>query len=157
MAPAEIIARAFHAAYERLAPAHGYQTRQASAVPWEDVPVGNKSLMIATVADLLGRRIIAPGEQVPAPAREPLLGDIVWYRGRQGVHAVRAAVVTATVSSLDPLGVAAGTVTALTDGTRVHLWVFTPSDAGGFAEYDVPAAPEGTELSPGEWRRRPAP
>lgn len=43
------IARAFHEAYERLAPTFGYRTRDASAVPWEDVPEDNKNLMRATV------------------------------------------------------------------------------------------------------------
>lgn len=50
---AETIARKFHEAYERLAPEHGYTTRKASAVPWEDVPNDNKSLMIAVVSELL--------------------------------------------------------------------------------------------------------
>lgn len=45
----EQIAQAFHEAYERLAPEHGYKTREASAVPWSDVPAGNKGLMIHVV------------------------------------------------------------------------------------------------------------
>lgn len=52
------IAESFHEAYERLAPAYGYQTREASAVSWQDVPAPNRALMIATVTDLLERRII---------------------------------------------------------------------------------------------------
>lgn len=43
------VARAFHEAYERLAPGFGYKTRDASAVPWEDVPENNRALMVATV------------------------------------------------------------------------------------------------------------
>jgi hypothetical protein len=58
----ERIARAFHEAYERLAPEFSYRTREASAVPWEDVPQQNRDLMIATVGDLLARGIIANGE-----------------------------------------------------------------------------------------------
>lgn len=46
---AEEIAKAFHLAYERLAPLFGYATREASAVPWEEVPNNNRELMIATV------------------------------------------------------------------------------------------------------------
>jgi len=48
-------ARWFHEAYEQLAPSHGYETRKASAVPWEDVPVQNKKLMMDTVAVVLSR------------------------------------------------------------------------------------------------------
>ena len=44
----ELLARRFHEAYERLAPDFGYKTREASAVPWDDVPEANKALMIAT-------------------------------------------------------------------------------------------------------------
>jgi hypothetical protein len=45
----EQIARAFHDAYEALAPAFGYRTREASAKPWEQIPASNRDLMIATV------------------------------------------------------------------------------------------------------------
>lgn len=55
---AERIAKEFHDAYERLAPSHGYATREASAKPWVDVPDNNKALMIATVRDLLDRGVI---------------------------------------------------------------------------------------------------
>lgn len=50
---AEELARRFHEHYEKLAPVHGYKTREASAVPWEDVPDSNKQLMIATCAAVL--------------------------------------------------------------------------------------------------------
>jgi len=53
------IAQAFHESYERLAPEHGYETREASAVAWENVPARNKALMIATVLDLITRGEIA--------------------------------------------------------------------------------------------------
>lgn len=49
---AEIIAQRFHEAYERLAPSYGYRTREASAVPWEQVPEQNRALMIATVREV---------------------------------------------------------------------------------------------------------
>jgi hypothetical protein len=55
---AERIARAFHESYERQAPEFGYRTREASAKPWEEVPVDNKALMIAVVTDLLSRAVI---------------------------------------------------------------------------------------------------
>lgn len=48
-----VTAQRFHEAYERLAPEFGYRTREASAVPWADVPEQNKRLMEATVAAIL--------------------------------------------------------------------------------------------------------
>ncbi len=54
----EEIARAFHESYERQAPDHSYKTREARAVPWEDVPADNKALMRAVVADLLTRGLM---------------------------------------------------------------------------------------------------
>jgi hypothetical protein len=55
---AEQIAREFHAEYEALAPLVGYRTRKASAVPWDEVPSGNRTLMMATVTRLLERGVI---------------------------------------------------------------------------------------------------
>jgi hypothetical protein len=59
---AEPIAKAFHEAYERLAPSHGYETRKASAKPWSEVPEQNRGLMIAVVSELITWHVIAPGE-----------------------------------------------------------------------------------------------
>lgn len=69
MTPADLIAGIFHATYETLAPEHGYKTREASAVEWDDVPESNRSLMIATVQHMLDMRVIAPG-----PLGRQLLG-----------------------------------------------------------------------------------
>lgn len=52
---AEELARAFHEAYERLAPQFGYETRPESAVSWENVPESNRSLMIAVAGEVLDR------------------------------------------------------------------------------------------------------
>jgi len=49
----EEAARLFHETYERLAPEYDYKTREASAVPWGDVPEHNRELMIATCAIVL--------------------------------------------------------------------------------------------------------
>lgn len=49
---AESLARRFHEVYEKLAPNFGYETKAESAKPWEDVPVNNRALMVAT-ADVL--------------------------------------------------------------------------------------------------------
>lgn len=56
---AEVVAKEFHESYEKLAPEHGYETREESAVVWENVPSKNKGLMIAVVQDLLDRRVIS--------------------------------------------------------------------------------------------------
>lgn len=50
---AEALARDFHEAYERLAPAFGYKTREATAVRWEDVHGANRDLMVATASEIL--------------------------------------------------------------------------------------------------------
>lgn len=48
----EQLAQLFHETYERLAPDFGYKTREASAVPWSEVPPANKRLMIAVCAEI---------------------------------------------------------------------------------------------------------
>lgn len=50
---ADQLAQRFHEHYERLAPDHGYETREASAVPWAEVPEPNRSLMVAVAAAVL--------------------------------------------------------------------------------------------------------
>ena|SRR5687767_592094 len=49
----EALARLFHETYERFAPEYGYETRRETAVPWDDVPEPNRSLMIAVAAEIL--------------------------------------------------------------------------------------------------------
>ena len=49
----EELAKKFHETYERLAPDFGYETREASAKPWKDVPENNKQLMIAVCGEIL--------------------------------------------------------------------------------------------------------
>lgn len=82
------------------------------------------------------------GMHIPKPS----LGRIVHYRGKQGHHATRAAIVTATEDTLDLRGVEAGHVPPLDDILHVHLWVFTPGESGGFPEYNVQPGDE-----PGQW------
>ncbi len=89
---------------------------------------------------------------------KPTLGRIVHYRGKQGFLAGRAAIVTCDVSSLDPRGVEGGFIPGLDSDEHVHLWVFTPGEAGGFTEYNVPRgeAPDGEAINastipPGTW------
>lgn len=88
---------------------------------------------------------------------KPSLGRIVHHRSARGLQTMRAAVVTATASTLDPRGVEAETVPALTDDEHVHLWVYSPSPEnlhGGFAEFNVPRGhgdEAGTDIPPGSW------
>lgn len=85
---------------------------------------------------------------------KPSLGRILHYRGNQGRMAYRAAIVTATVASLDPDGVDSGDVPALDDDMHVHLWVYTPGMSGGFPEFNVPHGGELTDaqdIPPGSW------
>jgi hypothetical protein len=60
MIQAHDLARAFHEAYERLAPRYGYQTRKDSAVPWSEVPEPNKSLMVAVAQELIDQVVVCP-------------------------------------------------------------------------------------------------
>jgi len=53
---AERLAKRFHETYERLAPQYNYKTRKESAVPWDEVPESNKSLMIAVCKELIERK-----------------------------------------------------------------------------------------------------
>jgi hypothetical protein len=89
----------------------------------------------------------------------PQLGDIVRYRGKEGLQTTRAAIVTADIRTLDPRGVERGDVPPLTSLNHVHLWVYTPSVAGGFPEYDVPrgypGVSDGPEIPPGSWEPQP--
>lgn len=62
MVLADAIAQEFHRNYEQLAPNFGYETREESRTPWEQVPEQNKALMVATVRALLGRVITPSGE-----------------------------------------------------------------------------------------------
>lgn len=84
---------------------------------------------------------------------KPSLGRIVHYRGKHGHLAMRAAIVTADIASLDPRGVASGEVPALDSDQHVHLWVFTPGPRGGFDEYNVPRGEllGAAHCPPGTW------
>ncbi len=48
----EAAAKAFHEAYERLAPSFNYTTRRESAVPWKEMPEQNRRLMIAVTDEV---------------------------------------------------------------------------------------------------------
>jgi len=63
MPDAESVAKLFHEAYERLAPAFGYETRPATRVPWEEVPERSRQLMIASTAEVLAY-LFPPPDQV---------------------------------------------------------------------------------------------
>ncbi len=68
---AEGLAQLFHETYERLAPLHGYKTREESAVAWEQVPEKNKTLMIVVASEVLQRmQPVTKVEQLPGVVEE---------------------------------------------------------------------------------------
>lgn len=69
----ESIARAFHEAYERLAPEHGYKTREASAKPWEEVPEQNKALMRHVVQTLMDEGVFYDPEVTDVIVDDPVI------------------------------------------------------------------------------------
>lgn len=109
----------------------------------------------------------------------PPLGMSVIYRSRTGDYDVPA-IVTATVDTLNPEGVEAGHIPALSEPHCVHLTCFTAGKpglrrgaedfkvesehpvsenvAGCYQEWDIPrsgsfiAPTEGDEPPPGSWR-----
>lgn len=88
----ETLARRFHDAYERLAPSFGYQTREASAKPWAQVPENNRRLMIAVCAEIAAQ----PAEDtapVLAGLREEMLPLTTkpWIKGGACIALVEAA------------------------------------------------------------------
>lgn len=85
--------------------------------------------------------------------QKPTTGRILRYRGKQGFLAMRAAIVTCDVETLDPRGVESGAIPGLDSDEHVHLWVFTPGESGGFTEYNVPPGEPGDDgmIPPGSW------
>lgn len=79
---AEKLAARFHEAYERLAPSFSYETREASALPWKDVPENNRQLMIAVCAEILAASPLP--EEPPAKCPNPNCENGV-IRGTPGV------------------------------------------------------------------------
>lgn len=104
----------------------------------------------------------------------PTIGRIVIYRSRTGTYDVPA-IITATTETLNPKGVEAGHVPALSSEGHVHLTVFTSGQpglrgdaddflvesehpvsenvAGCYQEWDIPFdAKRDAEVPPGTWR-----
>jgi hypothetical protein len=85
----------------------------------------------------------------------PQPGRIVTYRGKIGLHADRPAIVVTSQANLvlpsaehdNYYAADAARVLELNSPQHLHLWVFTPSEQGGFAEFNV-APGDG----PGQWR-----
>lgn len=118
-----------------------------------------------------------PAEGAEAAAEVPAgltITRAVVYRSKTGKYDLPA-VVTATVDTLDPAGVAAGHVPELTAANRVHLTVFTcgkqgtaregnevnnEAAGGSYQEFNIPqfvepetgAEDEAVEIVAGTWR-----
>lgn len=82
MPDAEVVARLFHEAYERLAPVFGYVTRKDTRVEWEHVPDLNRRLMIASAAEVLAQIFGSPvpglgvAEGSPPTPEPPMENDL---------------------------------------------------------------------------------
>ena len=85
--------------------------------------------------------------------RIPTLGSIVHYRGKEGVQAMRAAIVSCTLEELDNQNVIDGHISDLDTEMHVHLHVITPGTRGHFEEFNVPHGDpqENGQIPPGTW------
>lgn len=85
-----------------------------------------------------------PSYEVPVPSPTP--GRIVWFTNRNAEY-YNPAIVVATrnmyANNLYRPYVDQGFVPDLHGELHVHLWVFSPGEAGGYQEHDVPYSPEG--------------
>lgn len=61
---AEHLARAWHRAYQKLAPQHGWQPPVASSGDWENVPAEYAAALIATAQRLLDHSVVQFGSKV---------------------------------------------------------------------------------------------
>ena len=73
---AEELASRFHEIYEHLAPHFGYRTREASAVPFDQIPANNRRLMIATCGAILKYLQEEPDERENEALRK-VLSDLM--------------------------------------------------------------------------------
>lgn len=80
----------------------------------------------------------------------PTLGRIVHYRGRHGLHAKRAAIVTCTVAEWVPSDEPDALPPPSTP-EHVHLHVFS-AGGPGFDELDVPRSADPADPTPGTWQ-----
>lgn len=93
--------------------------------------------------------------------QRPSIGRIVTYRSRTGDYDCPA-IVTATVETLNPKGVEAGNIPALSGPDHVHLTVFTagfPGKRGDAADFEVASEHPISENVAGcyqEWDVEPA-
>lgn len=70
----EVIARAFHAAYERHAVEAGWSTHPECQTRWHELPKANQETMRQTVAQLLRLGIIRAGDYASPERYEDHVG-----------------------------------------------------------------------------------
>ena len=80
---ADELAKIFHDNYERLAPLYGYKTRDDSAVPWDEVPVNNRNLMIATAKAVMDETATRTPDTEMAEAIREAVEAMAPYRQRK--------------------------------------------------------------------------
>lgn len=81
--------------------------------------------------------------------KAPRLGQIVHYRGNDGLQTMRPAIVVVTEATLDPRG----DLPAISSWAHAHLHVLTAGIGGAWIEYDVPCfdGPDTGVIDPGTW------
>lgn len=87
---AEELAKKFHETYESLAPSFDYETRPDSSVPWEEVPLKNRNLMVAVCRVILSgsglreQAVTLYAEKLAAYSDSQLARDRVAWQRRLG-------------------------------------------------------------------------
>lgn len=56
----EELAKMFHQTYRTLAPIHAYKACKDESVPWDEVPEGDRKLLVETCRAMLGYLATAP-------------------------------------------------------------------------------------------------
>lgn len=128
----EALARAFHEAYERLAPRFNYQTRRDTAVPWDHVPDNNRALMCAVVAEVVGplARI-----GLAAEGLREALGKLRIHYGYPAFSQLARALEEAIEAFDTATGKGELTPAELAEGRRLFDWMRTQQRDGHALDY----------------------
>lgn len=110
---AEHLAELFHTAYERLAPDHGYETREGTAKPWAEIPDddSNKTLMIATCEVVLSALKTNPppgaAKSLSEGGRDQVALALIFLKDFKSEGKMDIETITSIIGLADHLGVRA--------------------------------------------------
>lgn len=110
---AENLAELFHTAYERLAPDHGYETREGTAKPWAEIPDddSNKTLMIATCEVVLSTLKTNPppgvAKSLSVGGRDQVALALIFLKDWKSEGKLDVETITSILGLADHLGVRA--------------------------------------------------